>query len=159
VYLAASWTWRTSRRPSSTTCFWAPPSVSSLIMNSTRMVHSGGFLDRLREPAFAPHLEGEQQPQLLHVEAVVRGAALAEIAHRARGLVGIEHAARAHAARREVFIDEPRELAAQPLGERDREALLRPLHQRARHVAVEDAAQQVLGPERAAAKRERQAQR
>src|SRR6185503_8217494 len=156
--MAASWPTRTSSRASSTTCFWAPPSVSSLIMNSTRIVDSVSFGAAL-QPAVAPHLEGEQQPDLLHVEPVVGRAAIAEVRHRFRRFVGIDQAAGAHALAAEVFVEQPRQLAAQPRGERDREALLRPVDELARDMAIEDLAQEVLGAQRSAAQRERQAQR
>jgi hypothetical protein len=55
--------------------------------------------------------------------------------------------------------DERREVAPQPVRERHREALLRALHHLARHVLVQDAAHQVLGPERSAAQVQRKAQR
>src|SRR5947207_15152262 len=102
--MAAPCPWRTSSRASSTTCFWAPPSVSSLIMNSTRM---GFLLGAALEPAVAPHLESEQQPHLLHVEPVVRRPAVAEVGHRPRRFVGIDQSAGAHAPRLEVFVQQP----------------------------------------------------
>src|SRR5665213_959435 len=149
---------RTSSRASSITCFCAPPKVSSLIMNSTRMFDALRFVLRSALPARAPHLEGDEEPELLHVEAIARRAPVAEIGDGARDRIRVEEATRADALRREVFVDQRRELAAQPARERDREALLGPLEQLARHVLVEHLAQQVLGAERSAAHLERQAE-
>src|SRR6185437_8848587 len=157
--MVASWPRRTSSFDSSITCFWAPPRVSSLMMNSTRMRDSLRSTLVSGVPAAAPHLEGEEQPDLLHVQAVVRRAALAEIRDRAAHLRRVEEPAPPDAAVGEVFVDERGELPAQPARERDREALLGPLDELLRHVAVEDLAQQVLRAERAAAHREGQAQR
>src|SRR6185437_6768887 len=157
--MVASWPWRTSWRASSTTCFWAPPRVSSLMMNSTRTARLLGSTLVLPVPAAAPHLEGEQQPQPLHVQAVVPRTALAEIGDRAAHRRGVEEASFTDAPRREVLVHERGELAAQPGRERDREALLRALDELARHVPVEHLAQQVLRAERSAAHRERKAQR
>src|SRR5690348_4888919 len=111
------------------------------MMNSTRMDRFLRSTLVVALPAAAPHLEREQQPHLLHVEAVVRGTALAEIGDRAAHRRGIEEAARADALGGEVLVHQRRQLAAQPRGERDREALLRALDELPRHVLVEDLAQ------------------
>src|SRR5438876_4790210 len=148
--MATWWPPRSSSRASSTTCFCAPCRPRSLITNNTRML---GALRRALvrlHPAAAPHLEGEQVPELLGVEAVVARAALAEIAHRARHHARIEDARLANAILGEVFAHERGELAAQPACERHAESLLGPLEQLTRHVLVEDLAQQVLGPQRPA---------
>src|SRR6185312_13249169 len=132
--MAASWPWRTSWRASSITCFCAPPRVSSLIVNSTRM------RDLLAPVTFVPtappHLEGEEEPHFVHVQPVVAGPALAEVRDGAPDLVRVEQAAGTHARGRQVFVDERRQLAPQPGRQRDCEALLGTLDQLARHVAV-----------------------
>src|SRR6186713_398734 len=78
-------------------------------------------------PALAPQLEGDQVPELLHVEPVVARPALVEVRHRARDHVGIEDAGRADATGIEVTGRQVRELAPQPGRQRDAEALLRAL--------------------------------
>src|SRR5881394_2009948 len=107
--MAASWPWRTSSFASSTTCFWAPPKVSSLMTNSTRIgrllvAESFGRT----HPALAPHLEGEQVPELLRIEPVVAGAAVAEVGHGSFHARRIEEPALADAPGREVLVDERR---------------------------------------------------
>src|SRR6185436_19541245 len=150
--MAASCPWRTSSFESSTTCFCAPPKVSSLMTNSTRigrlLVESFGGT----HPALAPHLEGEQVPELLRVEPVVVGTAVAKVGDSPLHDLRIEEPALADAPGREVLVDERCELAAQPTGERHREALLRTLEQLAWHVLVQDAAREMLRTQRAAAR-------
>src|SRR5690242_12967184 len=85
-------------------------------------------------PAAAPHLEGEQQPDLLHAEALVGGPALAEIGGRAAYGVRIEDPGLLHALRVQVLVEERGQLPAQPPPQRDREALLGPVDQLARHM-------------------------
>src|SRR5439155_5649446 len=117
-----------SSRDSSTTCFCAPWRPRSLIMNSTRIERILlAFLLFLGHPARAPHLEGEQVPELLRVEPVVGAAALAEVAHGLANLVRVEEAALLDARRRQVLVHEGREVAPQPARERHAEALLRAL--------------------------------
>src|SRR5881394_1240218 len=110
--MAASCPWRTSSFASSTTCFCAPPKVSSLMTNSTRigrlLVESFGGM----HPALAPHLEGEQVPELLGVEPVVARPAVAEVGDRPFDARRVEEPALADAPGRKVLVDERRELAA-----------------------------------------------
>src|SRR5579862_3904994 len=148
--MATALPWRASCLASSTTCFWAPPRPRSLIVNSTRMLGPFVAVAQVPGPALAPHLEREQEPHFLHVDAIVRGAAVTEIGDRRRHHHGIEKPGIADALRIEVLVDQRREVAPQPARERNREALLGPLDQVARQAAVEDLAQQVLGAERAA---------
>src|SRR6185503_21238201 len=103
--MAASWPLRTSWRLTSTTCFCAPPKVSSLMMKSTRTAHLR-LADSAVHPPLPPHLEGEQVPELLRIEAIVAGTAVAEIGHRARNQPRIEKTPLANAPRGEVFGDE-----------------------------------------------------
>src|SRR5688572_5120819 len=88
--MATSCPARASSRESSNTWFWAPWKPRSLITNNTRMLRSLRGLGRPGEPAVAPELEGDQVPELLHVEAVVAGAAVAEVGDGARHHVGVE---------------------------------------------------------------------
>src|SRR5690349_12927995 len=95
--------------------------------NSTRMRGTLRSCVLAGHPALAPELERDEVPELLHVEAVVALAAVAEIGDGALHHVGIEEPPVADAARRQVFVHQRGELGAQPPRERDREALLRPL--------------------------------
>src|SRR5689334_13379402 len=124
--MAASWPSRTSWQASSATCFWAPWKPRSLMTNNTRMRRLLGP-GSPAHPALAPQLEGDEVPELLHVEAVVAAAAIAEIGDGARHHVGVEDAGVADALRREVLVHQGGQLSAQPPRERDAEALLRPL--------------------------------
>src|SRR4029078_1255571 len=157
--MAASWPSRTSWQASSATCFWAPCKPRSLMTNNTRMRRLLGLRGSAAHPALAPQLEGDEVPELLHVEAVVAGAAVAEIGDGARHHVGVEDAGAAKALRREVLVHQGGQLPAQPPGQRDAEALLRALQDLARHELVQHAAQEVLGAQRPAAKAHRQPQR
>src|SRR5690349_5014253 len=99
--MATSWPLRASSREISTTCFCAPWKSRSLITNNTRMLRTLRLGDGAAHPALAPELERDEVPELLHVEAVVAGAAVAEIGHRARHHVGIEDPGVADAAGRQ----------------------------------------------------------
>src|SRR5512132_2116959 len=149
---------RASSRESSTTCFWAPWKPRSLMTNNTRMRRTLlQLVARARHPALAPELERDEVPEPLHVEPVVAGPAVAEVGDRPRDHVRVEDAGLADALRGEVLVHQGRQLPAQPARERHAEALLRALEQLARHVLVEDLAQQVLGSQLAAAHGKRQA--
>src|SRR5437868_8046619 len=100
--MPASWPLRTSSRASSATCFCAPWNPRSLMTNSTRMRGTLRLLAAAGHPALAPELERDQVPELLHVEAVVAGAAVAEVRDRTRDHVRVEDARVANALRREV---------------------------------------------------------
>src|SRR5205807_4794619 len=99
-------------------------------------------------PFLAQHLEGAQRPHLLHVEAVAPGAAVPEVAERARHYAWIKYSCRADALRREIRVEQRRELATQPARDGNAETLLGALQDRLGNVPIEDAAQQVLGAER-----------
>src|SRR6478735_4205676 len=135
--MATSCPERSSSRESSTTCFCAPWNARSLMTNSTRIGRSLRVAVRgFGHPALAPQLERDEVPEALRVEAVVAGATLVEVAHRRGDHVGVEDARIADARRGQVLVHQGRELAAHPARERDREALLRPLDDLARHVLV-----------------------
>src|SRR5688572_29952620 len=110
-----------SPRESSTTCFWAPWKARSLITSKSRMRRTlleDRFFGSGGHPALAPQLEGHEVPELLDVEALVVGAAVAEIAHGRGHHVRIEDAGLADALRVQVLVHQGRELAAHPRRQR-----------------------------------------
>src|SRR5688500_1370492 len=125
---------RSSSRASSTTCFCAPCSARSLITSKTRMhlLRRGNAVRAppASHPALAPELEGDQVPELLHVQPVVARPALAEVGDRPGHHVRVEESRLADALRIEVAVDERCQLAAQPARAGNGEALLGALEQR-----------------------------
>src|SRR5690606_11809671 len=104
--MATAWPRRSSSRAISTTCFCAPCSARSLMTNNTRMLRSLRALGPALHPALAPQLEGDEVPELLHVQPVVALPALAEVAHGLRHHPRIEEARVADAGGIEVLVDE-----------------------------------------------------